>query len=141
MVSIGSGHRASDTESVNSKGLTMKKFVLPAFVAAAVVTAEPALAADLKPVYKAAPAPVAVSPFDVAVGAAVMTDYYDLAFERRPEFMGFSQVEPTTPIRIGDYVRSGGAEAQARIDRYAALAARADALAAKMPADRKDAFF
>jgi uncharacterized protein (TIGR02001 family) len=53
----------------------MKKFVLPAFVAAAVVTAAPALAADLKPVYKAAPAPVAVNPFDVAVGAAVMTDY------------------------------------------------------------------
>jgi hypothetical protein len=52
----------------------MKKFVLPAFVAAAVVTAAPALAADLKPVYKAAPAPVAVNPFDVAVGAAVKTD-------------------------------------------------------------------
>lgn len=53
----------------------MKKYVMPAFVAAAVVTAAPALAADLKPVYKAAPAPVAVNPWDVAIGAAVMTDY------------------------------------------------------------------
>jgi hypothetical protein len=73
--------------------------------------------------------------------AAVMTDYYDLAFERRPEFMGFSQVEPITPVTIGDYVRGGGAEAAQRIDRYAALRARAEALAARMPADWRDAFF
>ena len=53
----------------------MKKFVLPAFVAAAVVTAAPALAADIAPVYKAPPAPVAVNPWNVAIGGAVMTDY------------------------------------------------------------------
>jgi hypothetical protein len=74
--------------------------------------------------------------------AAVMTDYYDLAFERRPEFMGFNQVEPVTPVSISDYVRGGsGAEAEQRIERYAALRARAEALAARMPADRRDAFF
>lgn len=73
--------------------------------------------------------------------AGVMTEYYDLAFERRPEFIGFSQTEPTRPIRIGDYVRTGGGEALDRIARYAALKARADALAARMPADRRDAFF
>ena len=73
--------------------------------------------------------------------AAILTDYYDLALERRPEFMGFSQTEPTRPIRIGDYLRSGGGEAQARIELYAALAARAEALAARMPADRRDAYF
>ncbi len=73
--------------------------------------------------------------------AGVMTDYYDLAFERRPEFMGFSQVEPVTPIRIGDYTRSGGEEAYRRIDRYAALVARAEAIGAGLPADRRDAFF
>lgn len=73
--------------------------------------------------------------------AAVMTGYYDLAFERRPEFMGFSQVEPVTPIRTSDYVRGGGAAAHARIDRYADLMRRADAAAARMPADRRDAFF
>jgi hypothetical protein len=73
--------------------------------------------------------------------AAILTDYYDLAWERRPEFMGFSQTEPTRPIRIGDYVRTGGDEARARIDRYAALTARAEGLAARMPADRADAYF
>ncbi len=78
---------------------------------------------------------------DAAEVADLMTAYYDLAWERRPEFMGFSTVEPTSPIRIGDYVRSGGNEAQARIARYADLQARAEALAARMPADRKDAFF
>jgi len=73
--------------------------------------------------------------------ADILTDYYDLAFERRPEFIGFSQVEPITPIRIGDYVRSGGDEAQRRIDLYAELASRADALASRIPADRRDAYF
>lgn len=73
--------------------------------------------------------------------AAVMTEYYDLAFERRPEFMGFNQTEPTRPVKIGDYIRSGGGEARARIDRYRAITARAEALAGQLPADREDAFF
>jgi len=73
--------------------------------------------------------------------ADIMFDYYDLAFERRPEFMGFSQTEPTRPNVISDYVRTGGDEAWRRLDRYAELKAKAEALAADMPADRKDAFF
>jgi hypothetical protein len=73
--------------------------------------------------------------------AAILTRYYDLAFDRRPEFMGFNQVEPTRPVLIGDYIRSGGAEAQQRIDAYAALRAEAEALAAGVPDDRQDAFF
>ncbi|WP_447726101.1 glycosyl hydrolase 115 family protein [Sphingomonas koreensis] len=82
--------------------------------------------------------------FGTALGdeiAAIMIEYYDLAFERRPEFMGFGQTEPTRPNRIGDHVRTGGAEAQIRIDRYRAVAARAEALASRLPADRRDAFF
>ncbi|WP_343519737.1 glycosyl hydrolase 115 family protein [Sphingomonas sp.] len=73
--------------------------------------------------------------------AAIMTEYYDLAFERRPEFMGFGQTEPTRPNQIGDYVRTGGGEALARIDRYRAITVRAEALAEALPADRRDAFF
>ncbi|MGF7151052.1 hypothetical protein FHS96_004713 [Sphingomonas zeicaulis] len=73
--------------------------------------------------------------------AGILTDYYDLAFERRPEFIGFSQTEPTRPIRIGDYIRTGGGEARRRIDAYAELASRVDALTKTMPADRHDAFF
>ncbi|MDF0542301.1 glycosyl hydrolase 115 family protein [Sphingobium sp. H39-3-25] len=82
--------------------------------------------------------------FDPALApriADIMTEYYDLAFERRPEFMGFSTVEPTSPIAISDYIRTGGREAQQRIDRYADLSASAEALAAEVPADRTDAFF
>lgn len=82
--------------------------------------------------------------FDPSVAhdiADIMMEYYDLAFERRPEFMGFSQVELITPIRFSDYIRTGGAEAQQRIDRYGALAARAESLASRIAPDRKDAYF
>ena len=65
----------------------MKKYVMPAVVAAAVMTSAPLLAADLKPVYKAAPAPVAVNPWDVAIGGAVMSDY---------NFRGISQSDRGT---------------------------------------------
>lgn len=52
----------------------MKKFVMPAMFALA-VSAGPALAADIaKPVYKAPP-PVTVTPWDVAFGGAIMSDY------------------------------------------------------------------
>lgn len=52
----------------------MKKFAMPAMFALA-VSAGPALAADIAtPVYKAAP-PVAVTPWDVAFGGSVMSDY------------------------------------------------------------------
>jgi hypothetical protein len=73
--------------------------------------------------------------------ADIMTEYYDLAFERRPEFMGFGQVEPIQPNRISDFVRTGGDEAERRLDRYAAIVRRAEELALSMPADRADAFF
>jgi len=53
----------------------MKKYVLPALFAAAVVTGAPALAADLKPVYKAPPPPVSYNPWDVAIGAGIASDY------------------------------------------------------------------
>ena len=56
------------------KGLVMKKYVLPALFAVAV--SAPAVAADLAPVYKAAPPPpVSYNPWDIAIGGAVMTDY------------------------------------------------------------------
>lgn len=67
----------------------MKKYVMPAIVAAAVVTGAPALAADLKPVYKAAPPPVAFNPWDVAVGGGLMTDY---------NFRGISQSDRTAAV-------------------------------------------
>ncbi|WP_347302913.1 glycosyl hydrolase 115 family protein [Croceibacterium sp. TMG7-5b_MA50] len=82
--------------------------------------------------------------FGAEVGAevaAIMSDWYDLAWERRPEFMGWGQTEPTRPNQPSAYVRTGGPEAERRLDAYAALVARAEALGATLPADRQDAFF
>jgi hypothetical protein len=73
--------------------------------------------------------------------AAIMTEFYDLAWERRPEFMGFSQTEPTRPNVISDYIRTGGDEAWRRIDRYRDLTERAEALGKTLPQDRQDAYF
>ncbi len=76
-----------------------------------------------------------------AEAARILRGYYDLAWERRPEFMGFGQVEPITPNRRTAYMASGGEEGVRRLERYAALAAEADALAQRMPAERRDAYF
>ncbi|MFT4089548.1 MAG: glycosyl hydrolase 115 family protein [Asticcacaulis sp.] len=71
----------------------------------------------------------------------IMFEYYDLAFARRPEFMGGGQTEPTRHNVVSDYVRSGGAEALERLGRYEALSARAEALEARLPEGLKDAYF
>ncbi|CAN7468762.1 glycosyl hydrolase 115 family protein [Massilia sp. LjRoot122] len=73
--------------------------------------------------------------------AAIQQEYYALAWERRPEFMGWSQTEPTRPVRGTDYVRTGGEEAERRLARYAALVARAEALEQRLPAGLRDAYF
>lgn len=73
--------------------------------------------------------------------ASIMDEYYGLAWERRPEFMGFSQTEPTTPVRQSDYLRSGGIEAEVRLARYEALVRRANALASRVPVGLSDAYF
>lgn len=54
--------------------------------------------------------------------AHVLQRYYSLAFERKPEFMGWSQTEPSTPTRYSGYNHfSYGDEAQRRIDAYDSL--------------------
>jgi len=78
---------------------------------------------------------------DAAEIAGIMMRFYDLAWERRPEFMGFGETEWVTPNRPSAYVQADGEEAQDRIAAYAKLVARAEAVAARLPADRRDAFF
>ncbi|CAN7363662.1 glycosyl hydrolase 115 family protein [Pseudoduganella sp. LjRoot289] len=73
--------------------------------------------------------------------ADILLGYYDLAWERRPEFMGFSQTEPTTVTRQTDYMQSGGEEAEQRLAKYAALVRRAEAVHAALPAAQRDAYF
>ncbi len=73
--------------------------------------------------------------------AAIQNEFYHLAWERRPEFMGWSQTEPTRPVRSTEYVRTGGEEAERRLARYAALVARAEALEQRLPAGLREAYF
>ncbi|WP_292044605.1 glycosyl hydrolase 115 family protein, partial [Massilia sp. UBA6681] len=73
--------------------------------------------------------------------AAIQQEYYRLAWERRPEFMGWSQTEPTRPVRGTEYVRSGGEEAERRLAAYTALVARAEAIEQRLPAELRDAYF
>src|SRR5258705_4841132 len=76
------------------KGLTMKKVLTTVLVAAA-FSATSAYAADLKAL-KAAPAPVAiVSPWDVAFGAWIASDY---------NFRGITQSAPKPAV--GGYLRT-----------------------------------
>jgi hypothetical protein len=73
---------------------------------------------------------------------AALWEYYELAFERRPEFMGWSQTEPTTPTRRTAYNHFAyGDEARRRLDRYAALVRQVRQLRARLSPARADAFY
>ncbi|MFI8378180.1 glycosyl hydrolase 115 family protein [Leeuwenhoekiella sp. NPDC079379] len=73
---------------------------------------------------------------------AVLDTYYQLALQRRPEFMAWSAVEPViksgetqlTQIHYGD-------EVSKRIDAYQTLMDKVEALKPTISANRKDAFF
>lgn len=68
--------------------------------------------------------------------------YFDLAFERKPEFMGWSQTEPTTKTKQTAYNPFFfGDENQKRIDQYQSLENQADAIKSKLPKDLQDAYF
>lgn len=74
--------------------------------------------------------------------ADIMMRYYDLAFERRPEFMGWDETEQRPNlIRQTAYTQSDGDEALRRLSAYAGLTAKAEAIAATLPDDRRDAYF
>lgn len=72
--------------------------------------------------------------------AALLGDYYRLNFARKPEHMGWNDAEtaprPTqfSPVAYGD-------EAGIRTAQYKALDARAEAIAAKLPKEKRDGFF
>lgn len=73
---------------------------------------------------------------------AIMSEYYDLAFERRPEFMGWSQTEPTRPTQLSAYQHfSYGDEASRRLARYEKLAKEVEQLRSLPEYRRSDAFY
>ncbi|WP_207515705.1 glycosyl hydrolase 115 family protein [Longitalea luteola] len=72
----------------------------------------------------------------------VLWQYYQLAFERRPEFMGWSRTEPTTETTHTEYNHFYfGDEAQQRINRYEALEGVVKSIRKKMQGDKADAFY
>ncbi len=70
--------------------------------------------------------------------AEVMSEYYRLAFIRKPEFMGWSQTEPNTKTRASEF---NWMEAPQRIIAYSKLVHVTDSLSQYIPTDRKDAWF
>ena len=72
----------------------------------------------------------------------VLWRYYDLAFDRNPEFMAWSTAFPETAVSQSEFnMLNFGDENARRVEAYRAIMAGAKALSAKMPADRKPAFY
>ncbi|GGK77745.1 glycosyl hydrolase 115 family protein [Rufibacter glacialis] len=72
----------------------------------------------------------------------ILWKYYHLAFERKPEFMGWSRTEPTTQTTYTAYNHFYyGDEAQKRIDQYEALEKQVKALRGQIAAKDADAFY
>ena len=72
----------------------------------------------------------------------VMWEYYQFAFERKPEFMGWSQTEPETKTKYTEYNHFYfGDEAQKRIDRYASLETEVKKLRSQIDPEFSDAFY
>lgn len=70
--------------------------------------------------------------------SAVFEGYYRLAFLRKPEYMGWSQTEPTTPVMLSDFSTE---EIRTRIKAYDSLVEKVNRLTAFVPEERKDAWF
>ncbi|WP_170067580.1 glycosyl hydrolase 115 family protein [Neolewinella xylanilytica] len=73
--------------------------------------------------------------------APLLREYYLLAMLRKPEYMGWSQTEPTTATRPAAFTTANDNEFQRRIDAYRELYARSRAIAALLPVARRDAYF
>ncbi|MBN2214812.1 MAG: glycosyl hydrolase 115 family protein [Bacteroidales bacterium] len=74
--------------------------------------------------------------------AEIMHEYYSLAFERRPEFMGWSQTEPTRSVRFTEFNHFFfNDEAQRRLNRYNSISHDVSLLKDQIAENRKDAYY
>lgn len=72
----------------------------------------------------------------------VLWKYYQLAFERKPEFMGWSQTEPTTRVHLTAYNHQYyGDQAQKRIDAYEQLVQTIKRIKPRISMDRQECFY
>ena len=72
--------------------------------------------------------------------AAILGEYYRLNFARKPEHMGLDLKKPLLAKPVFSETANGN-EAKRRLDAFAALVARADALEAKISAEQRDAYY
>jgi hypothetical protein len=72
----------------------------------------------------------------------ILWEYYQLAFDRNPEFLGWTEVFPETPVRQTEFnpVDFGDENAR-RATGYLSLVEEARGLMAAMPTDRQAAFY
>lgn len=72
----------------------------------------------------------------------VLWKYYNLAFERKPEYMGWSQTEPTTRIQKTAYNHNYyGDQAQQRLDAYGQLLSETAAIRSQIAEKDQAAFY
>jgi len=72
----------------------------------------------------------------------VLWKYYDLAFERKPEYMGWSQTEPTTGVNFTSYNHNFyNDQAQKRMDAYNKLVRQVKVISTQLRPKDKDAFY
>jgi len=72
----------------------------------------------------------------------IMNEYYRLAFIRRPEYMGWSQTEPTTKTKSTDLnMAEFGDECYSRLKQYDRIEKQADSISKLIPAELKNAYF
>ncbi|ASB49767.1 glycosyl hydrolase 115 family protein [Alkalitalea saponilacus] len=74
--------------------------------------------------------------------ADVKWNYYDLNFQRRPEFMGWSQTEPTRKVHPTEFNHfQAGDEAQKRIDAFNSLTQKSAEITEMIPERLMDAYY
>mgnify|MGYP003117054384 CR=1 FL=1 len=74
--------------------------------------------------------------------ADLKMEYYNLAFKRKPEFMGWSQTEPTTQIDTTSFDPfSWGDEVNSRINYYTKLEKKVEKIKENLDTTSQDAFF
>lgn len=71
----------------------------------------------------------------------IKENYYQLAFERKPEYMGWSQTEPITPIFNTQYnALANGDEIQQRINAYENIEQQVEDIEKQLPEELKSTF-
>lgn len=73
--------------------------------------------------------------------ANTLNEYYRLAFLRKPEYMGWSQTEPTTQTKMTEFTTSNNNELQRRIDSYTNLFNKVEQIRPHISEKRQNAYF